>query len=111
VVRAGFATYHAEVQLGDQDSPVVNTEPSTLLTSGVQSDGSVVQYAYPVPPSLTRSDAAFPGAPSSALVCGTVDSLGPAGASQPDCPHRHLSRGAWSSPVPPRLHQSDRPNH
>jgi hypothetical protein len=35
----------------------VNTEPSTLLTSGVQSDGSVVQYAYPypVPPSLTQS--------------------------------------------------------
>jgi hypothetical protein len=55
VFRAGFGTYHGEVQLGDQDSPVVNTEPSTLLTSGVQSDGSVVQYSYPVPPSLTPS--------------------------------------------------------
>ncbi len=43
------------MQLGDQDSPVVNTEPSTLLTSGVQSNGSVVQYSYPVPPSLTPS--------------------------------------------------------
>jgi hypothetical protein len=55
VFRAGFGTYHGEVQLGDQDSPAVNTEPSTLLTSGVQSDGSVVQYSYPVPPSLTPS--------------------------------------------------------
>jgi hypothetical protein len=55
VFRAGFGSYHGEVQLGDQDSPVVNTEPSTLLTSGVQSNGSVVQYSYPVPPSLTPS--------------------------------------------------------
>ncbi len=55
VFRAGFGTYHGEVQLGDQDSPVVNTEPSTLLTSGVQSNGTVVQYSYPVPPSLTPS--------------------------------------------------------
>jgi hypothetical protein len=55
VLRAGFGTYHGEVQLGDQDSPVVNTEPSTLLTSGVQSNGSFVQYSYPVPPSLTPS--------------------------------------------------------
>jgi Carboxypeptidase regulatory-like domain/TonB dependent receptor len=55
VFRAGFGTYHGEVQLGDQDSPVVNTEPSTLLTSGVQSNGTVVQYSYPVPPSLSPS--------------------------------------------------------
>ena len=55
VLRAGFGIYHGEVQLGDQDSPVVNTEPSTLLTSGVQSNGTVVQYSYPVPPSLTPS--------------------------------------------------------
>ncbi len=55
VIRAGFGSYHGEVQLGDQDSPVVNTEPSTLLTSGVQSNGTVVQYSYPVPPSLTPS--------------------------------------------------------
>ena len=55
VFRAGFGSYHGEVQLGDEDSPVVNTEPSTLLTSGVQSDGSIVQYSYPVPPSLTPS--------------------------------------------------------
>lgn len=55
VFRLGFGTYHGEVQLGDQDSPAVNTEPSTLLTSGLQSDGSFVQYSYPVPPSLTPS--------------------------------------------------------
>jgi hypothetical protein len=55
VIRAGFGSYHGEVQLGDQDSPVVNTEPSTLLTSGVQSNGTLVQYSYPVPPSLTPS--------------------------------------------------------
>jgi hypothetical protein len=53
VVRAGFGTYHGEDQLGDEDSPVVNTEPSTLLTSGVQSNGTSVIYSYPVPPSLT----------------------------------------------------------
>ncbi|MBT9330606.1 TonB-dependent receptor [Paracidobacterium acidisoli] len=55
VFRAGYGSYHGEVQLGDEDSPVVNTEPSTLLTSGVQSDGSIVQYSYPVPPALTPS--------------------------------------------------------
>ncbi len=55
VFRAGYGSYHGEVQLGDEDSPVVNTEPSTLLTSGVQSNGSFVQYSYPVPPSLTPS--------------------------------------------------------
>ncbi len=55
VFRAGFGTYHGEDQLGDEDSPVVNTEPSTLLTSGVQSNGATVQYSYPVPPSLTPS--------------------------------------------------------
>jgi hypothetical protein len=55
VFRAGFGIYHGEVQLGDQDSPVVNTEPSTLLTSGVQSNGTTVQYSYPVPPGLTPS--------------------------------------------------------
>jgi hypothetical protein len=55
VFRAGFGTYHGEDQLGDEDSPVVNTEPSTLLTSGLQSNGSTVQYSYPVAPSLTPS--------------------------------------------------------
>lgn len=53
VFRAGFGTYHGEDQLGDEDSPVVNTEPSTLLTSGVQSNGSTVIYSYPVPSALT----------------------------------------------------------
>src|SRR5262249_46623893 len=53
VFRAGFGMYHGEDQLGDEDSPVVNTEPSTLLTSGVQSNGSTVVYSYPVSPSLT----------------------------------------------------------
>ena len=55
VLRAGFGMYHGEDQLGDEDSPVVNVEPSTLLTSGVQSNGTTVQYSYPVPPSLTPS--------------------------------------------------------
>jgi Carboxypeptidase regulatory-like domain len=55
VFRAGYGSYHGEDQLGDEDSPVVNTEPSTLLTSGVQSNGTTVQYSYPVPPSLTPS--------------------------------------------------------
>ncbi|MFP5229107.1 MAG: carboxypeptidase regulatory-like domain-containing protein [Acidobacteriota bacterium] len=53
VIRVGFGTFHGEVQLGDEDSPVVNTEPSTLLTSGIQSNGSTVVYSYPVPASLT----------------------------------------------------------
>ncbi len=55
VFRAGFGTFHGEVQLGDEDSPVVNTEPSTLLTSGIQSNGTFVQYSYPVDPALTPS--------------------------------------------------------
>lgn len=55
VFRVGFGTYHGEDQLGDEDSPVVNTEPSTLLTSGIQSNGSTVIYSYPVPASLTPS--------------------------------------------------------
>jgi hypothetical protein len=55
VFRAGYGIYHGEVQLGDEDSPVVNTEPSTLLTSGIQSNGTNVQFSYPVPPSLTPS--------------------------------------------------------
>lgn len=55
VFRAGYGSYHGEVQLGDEDSPVVNTEPSTLLTSGIQSNGTNVQYSYPVSPSLTPS--------------------------------------------------------
>src|SRR5579859_666426 len=55
VLRAGYGSYHGEVQLGDEDSPVVNNEPSTLLTSGIQSNGTFVQYSYPVPPSLTPS--------------------------------------------------------
>lgn len=53
VFRAGFGTYHGEDQLGDEDSPVVNTEPSTLLTSGIQSNGTAVIYSYPVSPALT----------------------------------------------------------
>jgi len=48
VFRAGFGTYHGEDQLGDEDSPVVNTEPSTLLTSG-----KAVTYSYPVNTALT----------------------------------------------------------
>lgn len=55
VFRAGFGTFHGEVQLGDEDSPVVNTEPSTLLTSGPQSNGTIVQFSYPVDPALTPS--------------------------------------------------------
>ena len=55
VLRGGFGIYHGEVQLGDEDSPAVNNEPSTLLTSGVQSNGSFVQYSYPVDPALTPS--------------------------------------------------------
>jgi hypothetical protein len=55
VFRAGYGSYHGEIQLGDEDSPAVNTEPSTLLTSGVQSNGTTVQFSYPVPPSLTPS--------------------------------------------------------
>jgi hypothetical protein len=55
VVRAGYGIFHGENQLGDEDSPVVNVEPSTLLTSGLQSNGTTVQYSYPVPPSLTPS--------------------------------------------------------
>jgi len=55
VFRAGYGIYHGEVQLGDEDSPVVNVEPSTLLTSGPQSNGTTVQYTYPVPPALTPS--------------------------------------------------------
>jgi hypothetical protein len=55
VLRAGYGSYHGEVQLGDEDSPVVNNEPSTLLTSGIQSNGTSVQYSYPVPPALTPS--------------------------------------------------------
>jgi hypothetical protein len=42
VFRAGFGIYHGEIQLGDEDSPVVNTEPSTLLTSS-----ATTIYSYP----------------------------------------------------------------
>jgi TonB dependent receptor-like, beta-barrel len=42
VFRAGFGIYHGEIQLGDEDSPVVNTEPSTLLTSSANN-----VYSYP----------------------------------------------------------------
>jgi Carboxypeptidase regulatory-like domain/TonB dependent receptor len=42
VFRAGFGIYHGEIQLGDEDSPVVNTEPSTLLTSSASN-----VYSYP----------------------------------------------------------------
>jgi hypothetical protein len=55
VFRGGFGIFHGEDQLGDEDSPVVNTEPSVILTSGKQSDGTIVQYSYPVPSSLTPS--------------------------------------------------------
>jgi hypothetical protein len=46
--RAGYGIYHGEDQLGDEDSPVVNTEPSTTLTSS-----AALIYSYPVAPSLT----------------------------------------------------------
>ncbi len=46
--RAGYGIYHGEDQLGDEDSPVVNTEPSTTLTSG-----KTLVYSYPVNPALT----------------------------------------------------------
>ncbi len=46
--RAGYGMYHGEDQLGDEDSPVVNTEPSTTLTSS-----SALTYSYPVNPALT----------------------------------------------------------
>ncbi len=52
-LRAGYGIYHGEDQLGDEDSPVVNNEPSTLLTSGRQSNGTTVQYSYPTAPALT----------------------------------------------------------
>ena len=42
VLRAGFGIYHGEVQFGDLDSAVVNTEPSTTLTSS-----SKTVYSYP----------------------------------------------------------------
>ncbi len=42
VLRAGFGIYHGEVQLGDLDSAVVNTEPSTTLTSS-----STQVYSFP----------------------------------------------------------------
>jgi hypothetical protein len=42
VLRAGFGIYHGEVQLGDLDSAVVNTEPSTTLTSS-----NTTVYTYP----------------------------------------------------------------
>lgn len=42
VFRAGFGLYHGEVQLGDEDSPVVNTEPSTTLTSSATN-----YFSYP----------------------------------------------------------------
>ncbi len=46
--RAGYGIYHGEDQLGDEDSPVVNTQPSTTLTSG-----SKLIYSYPVNAALT----------------------------------------------------------
>jgi outer membrane receptor protein involved in Fe transport len=47
VFRAGFGIYHGEIQLGDEDSPVVNTEPSTTLTSS-----ATTIYTYPAALSL-----------------------------------------------------------
>jgi len=46
--RAGYGMYHGEDQLGDEDSPVVNTEPSTTLTSS-----TALTYSYPTAPALT----------------------------------------------------------
>jgi hypothetical protein len=42
VLRAGFGIYHGEVEIGDQDSPAVNTQPSTQLTSS-----TTTVYSYP----------------------------------------------------------------
>jgi hypothetical protein len=53
VFRAGFGVYHGEDQLGDEDAPIVNDGPSTILTSGKQSNGTNMQYSYPTPPALT----------------------------------------------------------
>ncbi len=50
VVRAGFGMFHGEDQLGDEDSPVVNTEPSVTLTSSATN-----VFSYPVNPVLTPS--------------------------------------------------------
>jgi hypothetical protein len=50
VLRAGFGIYHGEDELGDEDSPVVNTEPSVQLTSS-----ATTIYSYPVAPALTPS--------------------------------------------------------
>lgn len=47
VVRSGYGMFHGEDQLGDQDSPVVNDEPSISLISGRSST-----YSYPVPTSF-----------------------------------------------------------
>jgi hypothetical protein len=47
VLRAGFGMFHGEIQLGDQDSPAVNDEPSILLQTG-----KTVTYAFPVNPAL-----------------------------------------------------------
>jgi hypothetical protein len=44
VFRAGFGIYHGEIQLGDEDSPVVNTEPSTLLTSSATTSGRIMVF-------------------------------------------------------------------
>lgn len=55
VLRAGFGMSHGEDQLGDEDAPVVNNEPSVTLTSGIQSNGGTFQYSYPVLPALTPS--------------------------------------------------------
>ncbi len=43
VLRAGFGMFHGETQLGDQDSPSVNDEPSILLQSG-----RTTTYNFPV---------------------------------------------------------------
>jgi hypothetical protein len=61
VFRAGFGIYHGEIQLGDEDSPVVNTEPSTLLTSRAS---NVYSYpsALPDPDHRSRTDTSIPPA-------------------------------------------------
>jgi hypothetical protein len=44
VFRAGFGIYHGEIQLGDEDSPVVNTEPSTLFTASATTSGRIMVF-------------------------------------------------------------------
>ena len=47
VFRAGYGVYHGETQLGDQDGPAVNDEPSITLQSSATNI-----YSYPISPAL-----------------------------------------------------------